>query len=249
MYDQLNSRSGLDKNLEIILKKKLLRIFSILVVLSIPVFTWAQPSAAICLASSFVGDKIASNGYVRVSGKINNLDINRLIQIVKEGRGRIVETLWDVESGPNILFLDGEKVFGILDYNKYGSAITLPNKTCLLIGPKGANIDVVSHELVHADIAQMLGYRKYLALPAWINEGIAMQVDMRKRYHSEILNDIDPRYVTMINGSEFYNTEVTDAVKNYAAARHVVRRWIEKNGVENILTIVQSGKVDNLQWQ
>lgn len=230
------------------MKKKLLRVFSILVVLSIPVFAWAQPSAAICLASSFVGEKVSSDGNFRVSSTMKNVNANRLNQIVEDGRSRIVETLWDVESDPYILFLDGEKVFGILDYNKYGSAITLPNKTCLLIGPKGANKDVVSHELVHADIAQMIGYRKYLALPAWINEGVAMQVDNRKRYHSGILYDTDPRYVTMINGSDFYNAEVADAVKNYAAAKHVIRRWIEKNGLENLLPIVQSGKVDSLQW-
>ena len=228
------------------MKKQLLRVCLILVALALPALAWAQPSTAICIASSLVGNNISNDGSVRASSSIRYADANLLNEYIEKGRSRIKKKLWSIESKPKILFLDGEKVFGIFDYNKYGSAIALPNKTCMLIGPKGANVDVISHELAHADIAQMLGYLKFYKLPTWINEGVAMQVDTRKQYNSEILKGMDARYVSKIDGSDFYSNETSDAVMNYAASKYLVSKWIEKNGADNLLTDVRTGKIDAL---
>lgn len=212
------------------------RIFGILVVFAIPVLAWASPHNAICMASKFVGNEISSGGNVQVSKSATQSDINKLNDYVMLGRERIKTVLWDQSSTPEILFLNGEKVFGLLEYNNYGSSISLPHKTCLLIGPKGLNIDVISHELVHADIAMMLGFWKNLNLPAWINEGIAMQVDMRKRYDISTLDGADVKYVTSKNGREFYKDDVDQVVRNYAAARHLFSEWIDANDVDRLST-------------
>ena len=228
------------------MKKKLLRICLILVVLALPALAWAQPTRTICIASSLVGNNISNDESVRASSSIRYADPDLLNEYIEKGRNRIKEKLWSIESTPEIIFLDGEKVFGLFDYNQYGSTIVLPNKTCVLIGPKGANVDVISHELAHADIAKMLGYLKFYQLPIWINEGVVMQVDTRKRYNSEILKGVDARYVTEINGSDFYDDETSDAVMNYAASKYLLSKWIEKNGADNLLTDVRTGKIDAL---
>lgn len=228
------------------MKSAAVRSVLVLVIVAVPALAWTSPRAVICLASSFVGEKISEDGSIRASKSIGNTDSILFSEYVAGGRTRIENKLWATKSFPKILFLDGEKVFGLFDYNKYGSSIALPYKTCLLIGPEGTNVDIVSHELVHADIAEMLGYWNNLHFPAWLNEGVAMQVDTRKRYDSHVLSGIDPRYVTSKNGNEFYTGDVNDVVRNYAAAKYLVREWIEVNGVDRLLSKLLSKKPDYL---
>ena len=225
---------------------KILRIGGLLMVLAVPAAAWASPRTAICVASSWVGEAISEDGSVRAVESVTRAGATdtELNGYVAAGRSRIEETLWSIRSAPEILFLDGEKVFGLFDYNRHGSAVALPGKTCLLIGPEGTNVDVVAHEMVHADLAGLLGYRRTLGVPAWIHEGIAMQVDWRERYGARVLDGIDPRDVMSRRGGDFYVGEVDGVVRNYASARHLFDEWIAAHGVDRLLSNLRSGDLD-----
>lgn len=215
------------------------KIALLLIVIALPLFARASPGTAICLASSLVGEKIPGAHSIRASASYTETQILTLSKLVDNAVQRVDEQLWQTVANPEILFLDGNKVFGLLDYNNYGSAYTLPHKTCLLIGTQGTNIDVLAHEYVHADIAARLGYWRYFFLPKWLNEGVAMQVDARKRYDPAALNGDDPTYVKSKNGSEFYRGGSEQVVKNYTAAKSIVKSWIEKNGEDVLLNLLQ----------
>jgi hypothetical protein len=45
------------------------------------------------------------------------------------------------------------------------------------------SIDVTAHELLHAEVAQRLGFwTRTVELPVWFDEGVAVQLDWRERY-------------------------------------------------------------------
>jgi hypothetical protein len=219
------------------MKKNVIRYVVALGLFIPPAIAYASPGTAICLASSLVGEPLQNDSRIRTSGTFEPAELDQFSNYVVQGRSRIEKHLWESKSSPTVLFLDGKKVFGLLNYNQHGSALTLPTKTCLLIGPKGANVDVVAHELVHADIAGTLGYWNYLSFPAWINEGIAMQVDYRKQYNFADFDGVDSRYIESHTGRDFYQGEVR---QNYATAKHLIAQWINVHGADQLLPNLHS---------
>ena len=194
-----------------------LKIVLSLLIAAIPLAAWASPQTTICLTESLVTNRVAGSE-----------------QALNDAKARVEQLLWKSTASPQILFLDDKPVFGLLNYNNYGSSISLPHKTCLLIGSKGANVDVIAHELVHAEIAHQIGYWEYFWLPRWLDEGIAMQVDFRERYNAFALDRRDPRYVMAKTGSEFYKGPMTTVVQNCAAAKALVKAWLDKKGVPRL---------------
>jgi len=64
---------------------------------------------------------------------------------------------------------------------------------------------------------------------------------------AKILKGVDARYVSEIDGRQFYNSETSDPVVNYAASKHIIGEWIEQNGVDNLLSGIRTGEIDALQ--
>jgi len=212
------------------MKKIILGIVA-LIFIATPVLVLSMPSAAICVASSLVGTR-----YAQFEGIISSADIpldvaKEFYATTQKARERIKQDVWSQASNPEIILLNAKKVFGVLPYNPYGSTFVLPHKTCILIGPKGNNVDVVAHEMVHADIAEQIGYFKFLTFPTWINEGIAMQVDRRERYNATAIIG-EAQQVKSINDSSFYKGDTRQLVSNYAASKLVLKQWIDKHGVD-----------------
>lgn len=121
----------------------------------------------------------------------------------------------------------------------HGSASFAPFLPAILIlGPQGLNLDVVSHELAHAELADRLGVvGSTYFIPTWFNEGIAMQVDQRTPYSRQALRQYVKRSVlnladleTLSTPSQFYvRTDLGKA--HYALAKCVVSKWLSENQV------------------
>ena len=57
--------------------------------------------------------------------------------------------------------------------------------TVFVIGPKGQNVDVIAHEIAHAEIRTRVGLlARDFRLPTWFDEGLAMQLDHREPFAS-----------------------------------------------------------------
>jgi len=219
--------------------KKRLLSFAALIIVATPIAVFSMPSAAICAMSVMVGVQSAQYEGIITGTDIIPTKVEEFHATTRQARERIKNDIWGQTSNPEILLLNVEKVFGVLPYNQYGSTIVLPHKTCILIGPKGNNVDVVAHEMLHADIAEQIGYFKFLTLPSWLNEGIAMQVDRRERYKaSAILGNA--QQVTSISGASFYKGSTPQVVSNYAASKLMVKQWIDEHGVLGLPQLLEN---------
>ena len=59
-------------------------------------------------------------------------------------------------------------------------------RMCVVIGPHGRNVDVIAHELMHAEMQHRLGLIRTLRqLPSWFDEGVALMVDHREPFLPE----------------------------------------------------------------
>lgn len=103
-----------------------------------------------------------------------------------------------------------------------GTTNVVPWGQYIALSDRGHNIDVMAHELVHTETAHRLGYIKWmLALPVWFKEGIAMQVDHRKKYR--IVEDGLPAIATLESADNFYSGNIT---LNYVAAKSEIATWL-----------------------
>ncbi len=118
--------------------------------------------------------------------------------------------------------------------NRAGATHATPMGSFVVIGPDGLNLDVISHELVHAEHHARVGYMSYwLSTPMWFIEGPAMQVDLREKYADPTWHEMTdggrraPELDEMRTGRGFANGDLT---ANYATAKHEVARWIAAGG-------------------
>lgn len=192
--------------------------------------------AAICLTGSLATNTVSEDPLIHVSKSYSALEINNFQDTLTKATTRVDEQLWKTTVKPDVYMLDDSKVFGLFGYNSHGTTISLPHKTCLLMGSKGQiSTDIVAHELAHADLVDKLGFADYLKLPRWLDEGIAMQVDFRKDYDASTLNGMNPDYIKNKDGVDFYQGNQEQVKQNYAAAKAVVSTWIDNNDIDKLL--------------
>ncbi len=121
-----------------------------------------------------------------------------------------------------------------------GTAYSLPWKTYIPLGPKGASIDVIAHEWVHAEIATRLGYAYYtFALPAWFNEGAAMQVDDRKEKIWRLIQEgaALPPVSSIRSNRDFY---AGDRARHYAASKVEVGAWLKSRSNRGLFAFLEA---------
>lgn len=157
-------------------------------------------------------------------------------QLVADSRARIQQTFGSIQSNPLVVFFDEPDTFWLFRPNEYGSTNFIGSKVCVIVGSKGQNIDVLSHELMHAEIANRVGYwRRWTQLPVWFDEGLAMQVDYRPAYDlpaSESSKADDVK--SLRSASDFFAANDAMLTKNYASAKAVVKKWVADVGSSNV---------------
>jgi hypothetical protein len=223
--------------------KRSLVVFSIaFAVVSVNTFALTLPWRSTCLLVA--GAELRANADALLNGKGSAVDQQRHDQLVRDARARIEATFGAVESKPILVFFSDPSGYGTFKLNAYGSTQFIGSHACVMIGPKGQNVDVVAHELMHAEIYHRVGYlKRLLQLPTWFDEGVAMQVDHRPRYALSAQNEPHPDYVRgLTTFSSFFSGDEQAVVRNYAAAQQVVASWLSRVGRDSLYTRLQRMK-------
>ena len=163
-------------------------------------------------------------------------DQQRFSELTLAARARIESKFGPVESNPVLVFFSNPKGLGPFRLNSYGSTQFIGPRTCVMIGPNGQNIDVVTHELMHGETGHRVGWlQRWLHLPVWVDEGISMQVDYRSRYDLPAGDIPDAGDVQKLNTvSAFFSGDEKTIVSHYARAKYVVASWLARVGDKSL---------------
>jgi hypothetical protein len=127
--------------------------------------------------------------------------------------------------------------------NETASMHRMPWRACIVIGPKGRNVDVIAHEWLHAEIQHRVGFFRFLReIPVWFDEGAALTLDYREPFlpASIQLTDADVAAVKYLkSGRSFFSNNIR---QNYQASRLAVAPLILSEQFFNDLEQIASGE-------
>ncbi len=212
-------------------KRTVLSLLAVLVALD-ALFALTQPGATACLMVDALGLHSLQDGLLSTA---TSPDIRKKhMQMVVDARTRIAQRFGPVTAQPIIVFF-GRKGVGPFSLNEFGSTQFIASRACLMIGPMGETVDIVAHELMHAEIHHRVGSIKRLVeVPTWFDEGIAMQVDDRASYDLPLEDYANAKNVRELSHPAFFSDDEPTAVANYARAKHLVRTWLNEVGATSL---------------
>lgn len=216
-------------------KRKTLVTLAIVFGLGVTVLAYAayaSASVTACALAKFAELEALPDGTL-VEQSSSVVERATFIELQSQARVRIKETFGAPRAEPLVVFRDS-RTFWPLKLNNYASAAFLGSRVCVLIGPQGQNVDIVAHEFMHAELANRVGHwRRFFDVPAWFEEGVAMQVDLRARYNWSDQQDKSKGYgyVRQLNSqSKFNDADDKQLTRNYAAAKAEVAQWLTTIG-------------------
>lgn len=219
---------------------------SSIVCFGVATIAFAVPGAVACVLVGTKGfESIADRTLIEAqSSARDKIEIHDLLAAARE---RIGTAFGAPRAKPIVVFLQDEEDFWPLKLNAHGSTNFVGNRTCVIVGPNGRSVDVVAHELMHAELADHVGYwRRLTEVPTWFDEGIAMQVDFRPRYDFSLAKPANTDYVRKLGTTQaFFQSGGNELVQNYASAKYEVAHWLSGIGMKNLyqrLERIQNGE-------
>jgi len=185
--------------------------------------------------------QIEKNIYLESS--FEKTEVQKVKTLLLDAKARIKNKFGELVSNPVVIISKTEE--NSLKYgNSVGLAYISPLKDYVVIGYKGLNIDVIAHELLHAETAHRLGYiTRQFEFPIWADEGISMQVDYRKKYDVDILNKDEIKRIQSLNSvSSFFSHDKEESIKNYQGAKYVMTKILKQYPNKNLFKLLQEIK-------
>ena len=216
-------------------------IGSVLVITPIAV-ALAQPQAAACATINYRGlDEVAPGILASSDVTIDHrLDFGQLHAAAKR---RIADTFGATSASPVIVIGSTQALRHLFPGSSaYASTIYVPYRSCVIVGPKGHDVDILAHEELHAEAHYRVGHwRRLTQIPTWFDEGLAMQVDYRERYvWSPQSGAVDSGSVKRwTSRAQFFSGNDAELTRHYAMAKEEVRLWLQKLGHSNLYDFLE----------
>lgn len=151
---------------------------------------------------------------------------NEIPSLLEKARDRIASQYGETLASPVIVVIRNDAEQGNYGlYDSPGALFNAPWQNYLVLNCDTADINVVAHELVHAEVVHRVGYIKYLfSIPAWFDEGAAMQVDHRPKYAYDDAMDLSEfnRIVGVDTPKKFWTSDKNQNIDNYRFSKMAV---------------------------
>ncbi|TAH18011.1 MAG: hypothetical protein EAZ08_12480 [Cytophagales bacterium] len=190
-------------------------------------------------------DEILPNVYV--SKKMKESDRKIFLTNYDSACKRIVNFFGSKEANSRMIVgSDGEVMqkFGNQQHGKAGMTHFTPVGTYIVIDKEGLNIDVISHELAHAELFARIGWKnRTFLIPTWFDEGIAMLLDnrfieMEEEWQFITLNGKNTPNLGEISTPEAFFGNQQHIFTNYLTAKSEVQKWYARNGKEGLKKMI-----------
>ena len=199
--------------------------------------------------SSF--EKISYNVYSNKNYSKDTETVNKIIESAKDR----VRAFWgelQCEDNTVIIICDDDKLISKLGGDKNTATIFFPTKTNYIsVSDEYFNIDILAHEITHAELHTRLSAKALQNIPTWFDEGIALQNDYREQYSETqwIAQTDNGKNIVAVEDmdtpSEFYAGTVEERRFRYLNAKHEVSEWLkihDKQGLLPFLDELNSGE-------
>lgn len=168
-----------------------------------------------------------------------------------------VRNFWGVQqSKPFVIFCANESEFA--RYSRRQNVPAVVHLTIfgayVILKPDGGNIDVMSHEIGHAELLARLGWEiKTRQVPAWFDEGLALMLDYRypqaspdyhyQRWRERVWQNFKPEQTfvpldSLRNIQHFFGKGQFHTYRAYLSAGREVGRWLDLVGKEGLFTLI-----------
>ncbi|MCG7534481.1 hypothetical protein [Pseudoalteromonas sp. OOF1S-7] len=178
---------------------------------------------------------------------IDDAQQENFLQIKQAAEHRVLKH-FDTLMSDAVIFVSNDPWLLDIGFNPAGMSRSSPFTQYIFIGPKGQNVDVMAHELMHAEMAVRVGYlADRHRLPIWFKEGFALQVDKRSPFVEQLnvtQQEIDAvRQLYTI--SQFQNAPSVK-LRNYQLSQLAVAQLNLDNLDEKLLAIKQGKSFESV---
>ncbi len=157
-------------------------------------------------------------------------------------KANITKIFGSRQSSPDTIFISSKHAQKKYSENPTGQTYYFYWNSYIVIGPKGFNVNIISHEITHAELRYRLHNKD--SLPVWFDEGLATMADgrftgneivwMKKTNNGE--KEVDYRLLDSNKAFEYGSAE---AWNNYNLACYEVTRWYKVVGKEGLLELIK----------
>lgn len=188
--------------------------------------------------------EIDEHVFVNKNNSMNSEEILSLIGQAKERDEAFFGELHFTDD-TYFIFCDDEKLIGKLGEDH--AAVTpsvLLKKHYICISDDYLDLDILAHEITHAELHTRLSRSALKRIPTWFDEGLATQNDYREMYSEEqwvSQTDNGNKAVApedMDTPQEFYAGEKEDRRFRYLNAKHEVSVWMKAHGQQGLLELI-----------
>jgi hypothetical protein len=228
------------------LLRRLFLFFLILLGLAVAFFIRSPQFSRCVFLKDYYLRKVTPFLYVDKS--LSEEQIEQLVQHEQQARKRIEELFGRADTQPCIIAGEQAWVMQLFGNPQIETGMThlSPIGAYIVLGADGLNVDVVSHELCHAQLMQEVGWwMREFYIPTWFDEGLAMQVDNRfpnweTEWRLMTLNGkTAPELEQMARPSDFFNHQT---YINYLTAKKQVQIWHELVGQDGLRLFIETLK-------
>ena len=204
------------------------------------------PASAFCsplLNRVFVGwsDYKKLEDGVYVDPTLSDVERQRALSGLQMARDRVTALYGAPIAKPvTIIAASAEEAakFGVTDVP--GTAFVSLTATHVVLNMERFSLDVTAHELMHAELAERLGYwARIRKLPTWFDEGVALQVDRRPQYLNDcttIGQDEIQRVKSLERPQDFWSADKAQNILNYQAAKCAVAELLKEHPPKSLFS-------------
>jgi hypothetical protein len=189
--------------------------------------------------------EIEPNIYIN---KNNSLSPEEARDVIVQAKERVTAFFGEMHCFENttVIICDDERItdkIGEKDTITYGFP---SKKDYICLSNEYFNVDVVAHELTHAELHSYISVDTQRRLPVWFDEGLATQNDYREKYSSESWAERtdNGKNVTPLEDmdaySEFQCSDEKERQFHYICAKHEIGEWLDKHSVQELIELVKS---------
>ena len=219
-------------------------ILLILAAVVVAVFQFSQFGYLTTVLYQSAFTEIASHVYINrdYAG-----DQQELLEMIEQAKDRVRTFFGDVRFQDETIFIicDDEKLTRKLGEDHGTVIFYFPSEThYICISDEYLELDILAHEITHAELHTRLSAEAQKAIPTWFDEGIALQNDYREKYseaqwtqqtdngkNAVALEDMD-------TPAEFYAGEAEDRRFRYLNAKHELDVWMISHGQQGLLELL-----------